>query len=97
MMQLVQEKHGAEVKEKFLNGEATRLYNLYGDTLLDYFEPLLTGDQAKEFDQLVKNEEGQDLLISYLSNNIPNLEDQILKTLAAFRGSYLAGSFDRES
>jgi hypothetical protein len=89
MMQLVQEKHGDEVDIEFLNQEADRLYNEFGNNLVTYFEPMLTEDQKNSFDQLVKNNVDQQELLAFLVESIPNLEQQILQVLINYRLTYL--------
>lgn len=89
MMELVQEKFGSEVDAEFLNQESTRLYNLFGNNLVGYFEPMLTPDQKQEFDLLVQQTDNQENLLNYLMQAIPNLEQQILQVLINFRLEYL--------
>lgn len=90
MMQLVQERYGDEIDIEFLNGEADRLYDMFGNNLVDYFEPMLSEDQKMQFDQLVNTAPEQEKLLEFLINNIPNLEQQILQVLVDFRTQYLA-------
>jgi hypothetical protein len=89
MMQLVQEKHGDEIEISFLNQEADRLYNLFGDKLVSFFEPQLTEDQKKQFDELIKDQKAQDEMMNFLVDSIPDLEEQIMQILIEFRESYL--------
>ncbi len=89
MMQLVQEKHGADTASDFLTAEANRLYDGFGDELVGYFEPLLTEDQKKDFDKLVEQGIDQDQLLNFLVQSIPDLEKQIMNVLVSFRGKYL--------
>lgn len=89
MMQLVQEKHGDETEIDFLNQESDRLYNMFGDNLVSYFEPMLTEDQKKDFDKLVGTGADQEGLLNFLIQAIPNLEMQILQLLVKFRADYL--------
>ncbi|KXK26613.1 MAG: hypothetical protein TR69_WS6001000620 [candidate division WS6 bacterium OLB20] len=89
MMQLVQEKFGDDTDIDFLNQEAGRLYDIFGDNLVDYFEPMLTEGQKEEFDKLVDQGANQDNLLNYLVDNIPDLETQILQVLVQFREQYL--------
>jgi hypothetical protein len=97
MMQLVQEKHGDEIEFDFLQREAEQLYELFGDSLLSYFEPQLSPDQKQQFDQLIESEEDQEVLLNFLMENISDLEQQIVQMLVSFRGDYLAGKFQADS
>lgn len=90
MMQLVQEKHGDETDVNFLNQESDRLYDQFGDQLVTYFEPMLTEDQKKQFDQLVEQSGDQEKLLSFLIESIPDLENQIMQVLMDFRTKYMA-------
>lgn len=90
MMQLVQEKYGDEIDIEFLNQESDRLYDLFGDNLVSYFEPMLSEEQKLQFDGLVANSAQQDELLDFLIKNIPNLEQQILQVLVDFRNDYLS-------
>lgn len=94
MMQLVQEKHGEDVEFSFLEQEAGRLYDIFGEVLLNYFEPQLTPDQKVQFDQLVEAEAEQDQLLNFLIENIGNLEQQIVQILANYRSDYLSGKLE---
>lgn len=96
MMQLVQEKHGDDVEIDFLNSEADRLYELFGDVLLTYFEPQLNEDQKVQFDQLIENNEDQEALLGFLMENIGDLEEQIIQVLIKFRGDYVAGKLEAD-
>ncbi|MBD3362112.1 hypothetical protein GF362_00140 [Candidatus Dojkabacteria bacterium] len=89
MMQLVQQKYGDEVDATFLNTEADKLYNSFGDVLVRYFEPLLTDDQKRQFDSLVQNNSGQDKILEFLMSSIENLDAKIQQVLVRFRDSYL--------
>jgi hypothetical protein len=96
MMQLVQEKHGDDSEYDFLQSEAGRLYDMFGDVLLSYFEPQLNEDQKVQFDQLIEANEGQDALMNYLVENIGDLEQQIIQVLVSFRTDYLQGKLEAE-
>lgn len=89
MMSLVQEKYGDDVDMGFLNSESNRLYDLFGDQLVTYFEPMLSDDQKKDFDQLVNQQSNQDQLLNFLIQAIPDLENKILQVLVAFKTEYL--------
>ena len=90
MMQLVQERYGDEMEMDFLSQEADRLYDLFGNNLVNYFEPMLSEEQKQQFDALVASSSEQDKLLECLITNIPNLEQQILQVLVDFRTEYLA-------
>ncbi|HLD03152.1 MAG TPA: hypothetical protein VJC17_00065 [Candidatus Dojkabacteria bacterium] len=89
MVQLVQEKHGDDVEAEFINQEANRLYDQFGDNLVSYFEPMLTEQQKKEFDQLVSAGSNQEQLLNFLIQAIPDLEMKIMQILVSFRANYL--------
>lgn len=95
MMQLVQLKHGEETDIDFLNQEANRLYDIFGDNLVDYFEPMLTEDQKVEFDKLVDQGSDQDGLLNFLIQSIPNLENQIMNILVEFRNKYMSDALPK--
>lgn len=90
MMQLVQEKHGDEVDADFLKTEAERLYLEFGDSLVDYFEPMLSSEKKQEFDGLVESGAQQDSIMSFLLESIPDLEKKIMEVLVEYRTNYLA-------
>lgn len=90
MMQMVQEKHGNEVESKFLEEESNKLYEEFGNNLVNYFEPMLTDDQKTQFDQLVQQGSSQDKLLEFLVGAIENLEQKILQVLAQFKNKYMA-------
>jgi len=89
MMQLVQEKFGDDVEVGVLNTESERLYNEFGNNLVSNFEPMLTEDQKMQFDQLVGQNSDQNVLLNFLVEAIPDLEQQILRILVSFRTDYL--------
>jgi len=89
MMSLVQEKYGDDIDMSFLNTEANRLYDLFGDQLVTYFEPMLSEDQKKDFDVLVSQQNNQDQLLNFLIQAIPDLENKILQVLVGFKTEYL--------
>jgi hypothetical protein len=89
MMQLVQERYGDDIEIEFLNQEADRLYNLFGNNLVSYFEPMLTDQQKMQFDQLAKQSTNQEALLGFLTQAIPDLEEKIMQVLIAFRNAYL--------
>ena len=90
MMQMIQEKHGDSVDSKFLEEEANKLYDDFGDRLVSYFEPMLTDEQRSQFDQLVSGGAEQDKLLEFLVGSIDNLEQKILETLTQFKNEYMA-------
>jgi hypothetical protein len=89
MMQLVQEKHGDEIDINFLNTEADKLYMEFGDKLVSYFEPQLSEEQKKKFDELIAKGKGQDEMLNFLVDSIPDLEEQIMQVLIEYRATYL--------
>jgi len=90
MMQMVQEKHGDNVDGDFLQKEADRLYEDFGDKLVDYFEPMLSEEQKTGFDQIVAQGADQEKLLEFLIGSIDNLEQRILEILTQFKNEYLA-------
>ena len=90
MMQIVQEKHGDNIDSKFLDEEANRLYDEFGDNLVNYFEPMLSVEQKQEFDQLVAQGSKQDVLLDFLIGAIENLEQKIIGVLGQFKNKYMA-------
>ncbi len=92
MMQLVQEKYGDDIDINFLNQESEKLYNSFGDDLVTYFEPQLSEEQKKEFDELISTQKDQDDLLNFLVGAIPTLEEQIMDVLVKFREDYLSQS-----
>jgi hypothetical protein len=89
MMQLVQEKYGDDIEINFLNQESNRLYDLFGNNLVRYFEPMLNENQKGEFDRMVKEQTNQEALLAFLIQAIPDLEDKIMQVLVSFRNQYL--------
>lgn len=89
MMQMVQEKHGNETDSKFLQEEADKLYEEFGDRLVSYFEPMLTEEQKTQFDNLVSQGADQDKLLEFLIGAVENLEQKILDVLMQFKNEYL--------
>jgi hypothetical protein len=89
MMQVVQEKHGDNVDSKFLEEEASKLYDEFGDKLVSYFEPMLSEEQKTQFDQLVQKGADQNKLLEFLVGAIENLEQKILDTLMQFKNEYM--------
>lgn len=89
MVQLVQERYGDDTEMNFLNQESERLYDLFGNNLVSYFEPMLSDQQKIQFDQMVKQGGNQENLLSFLVQAIPDLENRIMQVLIAFRNAYL--------
>jgi len=92
MKSLVQEKYGDDSELEFLDQEADRLYELFGNNLVQYFEPMLTVEQRTQFAELDKgrtNREDQEPLLAFLLQSIPDLETQILQVLVNFKNQYL--------
>ncbi len=90
MMELVQKKHGNDLDSKFLQEEAMRLYNEFGDKLVEQFEPMLTDEQKSQFDELVRNGADQDKLLEFIIGAIPNIEDRLQDALFRFKDDYMA-------
>jgi len=89
MMQLVQEKYGDDIEINFLNEEADKLYNIFGEKLVSYFEPQLSEEDKKRFDEFIRQNKAQDELMKFLLAVIPDLEAQIMQILINFREEYL--------
>jgi hypothetical protein len=97
MMQIVQEKHGDDIDMDILNSEADILYDIFGDVLLQYFEPQLNAEQKQQFDKYVEAGEDQDNLLNFLVEVIPDLEQQIIQVLVKFRTDYLSGKLEAQA
>lgn len=93
MLQMVQERYGPTATPEFLTQESNRLYDLFGDNLVGYFEPMLTEEQKQQFDQMVQQNVAQDQLLQFLITAIPNLEQQIMTVLMQFKSDYIAAKF----
>lgn len=93
MIQLVQERYGPTATPEFLEQEANRLYELFGDKLVGYFEPMLSEEQKQQFDGMVQQGQNQDELLNFLIGAISNLEEQIMNVLNQFKADYLEGKF----
>jgi translation initiation factor 2 alpha subunit (eIF-2alpha) len=89
MLQLVQERYGDDTDLEFQNREAERLYDLFGNNLVSYFEPMLSEEQKKQFDQLYKQGGNNESLLGFLTQAIPDLEMKIMQVLVSFRNAYL--------
>lgn len=89
MMQMIQEKHGDDIDADFLNTEAERLYLEFGDGLVDYFEPMLTSDQKREFDGLVEGGADKESILVFLTDSITDLEDKIIDVLMQYKDNYM--------
>jgi hypothetical protein len=89
MMDLVQQKHGDDIEIDFLNSEADKLYNQFGDMLVSYFEPMLTEEQKQQFDQLIESNADQEQVLEFLMSSITELDLKIQQVLLSFRNSYL--------
>ncbi|MBN2015710.1 hypothetical protein JW766_02660 [Candidatus Dojkabacteria bacterium] len=90
MMQIVQEKHGDNIDSKFLEEEASKLYDEFGDKLVSYFEPMLTEEQKTQFDGLVQQGADKNQLLEFLVGAIDNLEQRILDILMQYKNDYLS-------
>lgn len=90
MMQLVQQKHGDEIDANFLTQESDRLYDQFGDALVDYFEPILTNEQKQQFDSLIDNNAEQEQVLEFLMSSISELDVKIQEVLVQFRNKYLS-------
>lgn len=95
MQQLVQEKHGNQVELAFLESEADKLYNEFGENLVAHFEPMLTDAQKMEFDKIVKEGSDKDSMLTFLMDSIPNLEEKIIRVLLEFKDEYLQSPLDQ--
>ncbi|MEI6886742.1 MAG: hypothetical protein WCK31_00735 [bacterium] len=92
MIQTVQEKNkDTTVDPVFVQKEAERLYDEFGEKLVDYFEPMLAKDQIEQFDKLMSENTSQDQLLAFLMSCIPDLTQQIEKVLIEFKEKYIYG------
>jgi hypothetical protein len=93
MIQLVQERYGPTATPEFLEKEADRIYELFGDKLVEYFEPMLSDQQKEQFNQMVSQGQDQESLLNFLVSSIENLETQIMSVLMQFKDDYIGGKF----
>ncbi|MEI6462836.1 MAG: hypothetical protein WCO33_04195 [bacterium] len=92
MIQTVQEKNkDATPDPVFVQKEAERLYDEFGEKLVDYFEPMLSKEQVEQFDKLMSEGTSQDQLLAFLMSCIPDLTQQIEKVLIEFKEKYIYG------
>ena len=89
MMQLVQQKYGDEVESSFLVEESNKLYDKFGEALVDYFDPIMTEQQHKEFDKLSSEGANNSKVLEFLMREVPDLDTNIKKVLFMFRENYL--------
>ncbi len=92
MLSLVQMKFGNEIDPEFLNNEANRLYDLFGDLLVDYFEPMMNEDQKNQFNALIDSGADQARILEFLIASIPQLDMKIQQVLLDFRDKYLSNA-----
>lgn len=90
MAQAVKEKYkDQQVTDEFMQTEANRLYDDFGNNLVSHFEPMLTEEQLKQFDELLQNGSTQDQLLQYLMSCIPDLTKKIEDVLVGYKEKYL--------
>ncbi len=90
MAQAVKEKYkDQQVTDEFMQTEANRLYDDFGNNLVSHFEPMLTEEQLKQFDELLQNGSTQDQLLQYLMSCIPDLTKKIEDVLVNYKEKYL--------
>lgn len=87
---LVRFKHGKNVDENFVEQESTRLYDVFSNQLISYFEPMLSEEQKQEFDDLAGQEgTDQEGLLNFLVGAIPDLQNQVMQALKEFEANYI--------
>jgi len=86
----VQKKHGNEVDSSFIEQEATRLYDSFGDFLVKQFEPMLSEEQKSQFDQIVSAGADQMKLQEFLMTSIPDITEKLMGAMDQFEQNYLA-------
>lgn len=91
MVQAVQQKHGVDADPAFVKKESERLYDEFGEKLVDYFEPMLSKEQIEEFDKMMTQGASQDQLLAFLMSSIPDLTQQIEKVLIEYKEKYIYG------
>lgn len=91
MASAVIEKHGENADPAFLKKESERLYDEFGEKLVDYFEPMLSKEQIDQFDGLMNQGSSQDQLLAFLMSCIPDLTSQIEKVLLEYKEKYIFG------
>jgi hypothetical protein len=89
MMQLVQQKYGDEVESSFLVEESNKLYDRFGEALVDYFDPLMNEEQHNEFNRLSTEEGSNSKVLEFLMREVPDLDTNIKKVLYMFKENYL--------
>lgn len=89
MMQLVQQKYGDDVDSNFLVNESNKLYDEFGEALVDYFSGLMSEEQEKEFGRLSDSGAPNNMVLEFLMREIPELDDKIKKVLSLFKDRYI--------
>ena len=90
MMEAVREKNkDTGVTPEFIQSETERLYDEFGEKLVENFEPMLSDEQIKTFDQVLQNGGTQENLLEFLKGCIPNLEMRIQEFLVTYKTRYL--------
>ncbi len=90
MAQAVREKHkDKSVTEEFIKEESERLYDEFGQRLVEHFEPMLSKDQIAQFDGMLQSGSTQEDLLQFLMSSIPDLTQKIEQVLLTFKDKYL--------
>lgn len=90
MADVVREKNkGTAVTEQFVADEANKLYDQFGESLVDTFEKMLNEEQIKKFDEMLEAGATQNQLLEYMMGCIPDLTAKIEESLLKFREKYM--------
>ncbi len=87
--QAVVKKHGDQ-DSNFVNQETQRVYNDFGNNLLEHFSSLLSKEQSTELESLIKKTKSQKVVLGYLMESIDNFEQKIIEYLMGYVENYLA-------
>lgn len=90
LRELVRFKHGRGSEATFVEQESTRLYDLFSEQLISFFEPMISEEKKAEFDNL-SSQPGvnQETLMGFLIETIPDLQNQVLQALHEFEANYI--------
>lgn len=90
MSDAVREKNkGKQITEDFVQTEANKLYDDFGENLINTFERMLEKEQIDKFNEMLEGGATQNQLLEYTMGCIPNLEKRIEEVLLTFREKYI--------
>jgi hypothetical protein len=73
----------------FIEQETHRIYEDFGNEILDHFQSLLNSDQNKELEKIIKKTKSQRAVLGYLMESINSFEQKIIEYLMEYRKEYL--------